>query len=119
MESSNRGSFMILGSLFLLSPSLYIIFLKLNNNTIQNGLYHRLLIGFMSFITSLIFIPKIAIYTEKKGLYGKDLGKKFIPNLRDVKVPEVKSIFIFNQNLFVCFFLLILLILTISIYFSL
>jgi UDP-N-acetylglucosamine--dolichyl-phosphate N-acetylglucosaminephosphotransferase len=90
-SSTNRNSLLIVVAVACLVPSIYIS-LTLNNTVVKHGLINRAVIGILAFITSVIFIPKIAVYTEKKGLYGKDLGKRFIPHLRDVKVPEALGI---------------------------
>eukprot|EP00620_Florenciella_sp_RCC1587_P017705 CAMPEP_0182560136 /NCGR_PEP_ID=MMETSP1324-20130603/2971_1 /TAXON_ID=236786 /ORGANISM="Florenciella sp., Strain RCC1587" /LENGTH=434 /DNA_ID=CAMNT_0024772471 /DNA_START=1 /DNA_END=1305 /DNA_ORIENTATION=- len=53
---------------------------------------YRAAIGLLGFVMSYTLIPTIAKYTLKANMFGKDLGKRFIPAMRDTPVPEALGI---------------------------
>ena len=78
------------GALLLLAPSAYVA--SLLDAETQKGLQSRALVGIATFAITTWMVPTIAVFTERKGLFGKDLGKRFMPSLREIRVPEALGI---------------------------
>ena len=77
-------------AVLLLAPSGVVIFLL--DGATRYSILQRTAVGVAAFVGTVLLIPTIARFTERKGLFGKDLGKRFVPALRDVHVPEALGI---------------------------
>ena len=80
-----------LGALLPLVPSLLVVAM-MEDVSLRRDIYLRAGVGIFGLGVTLLLVPTLARYTERKGLFGRDLGKRFIPERRDVKVPEALGI---------------------------
>jgi len=80
------------GAALLLVPSIYVA--SLLDDQTRGGLLSRAAIGVAVFAGTLLLVPPLAAYTERKGLFGRDLGKRWHPEpkVRDARVPEALGI---------------------------
>ena len=76
--------FACVGAVVLFLPSVVVV--TLLDPATQRGLLSRAAIGLAAFVATSWLVPTLAVYTERKGLFGKDLGKRFIPERAEVKV---------------------------------
>ena len=60
--------------------------------TTRYSIVQRGAVGVAAFLATVLLVPILARFTERKGLFGKDLGKRNVPALRDVRVPEALGI---------------------------
>ena len=76
-----------------LLPCLFLIWAllvedRMHLGTIKQQLTTSCCISVLGYALTSTLIPLIATYTLKRGICGKDLGKKWIPELADRPVPE-------------------------------
>jgi hypothetical protein len=64
------------GGILLLAPSVYVASL-LDDPDVRYGLASRAAIGFGAFCITSWLVPTLAVYTQRKGLFGRDLGKRY------------------------------------------
>lgn len=62
-----------------LSPSLITFWLIEKESVLQN-LQLIILIAIFGYFLTVVSIPVVSTYTQKAGLFGKDLGKKGTPD---------------------------------------
>jgi len=64
------------GGILLLAPSVYVASL-LDDPVVRYGLASRAAIGLGAFSVTSWLVPTLAVYTQRKGLFGRDLGKRY------------------------------------------
>merc|ERR1712185_232382 len=73
-------------------PSASAIVTCMLDPTTRYSIVQRGAVGVAAFLATVLLVPILARFTERKGLFGKDLGKRNVPALRDVRVPEALGI---------------------------
>jgi|AntAceMinimDraft_5_1070358.scaffolds.fasta_scaffold643704_1 hypothetical protein len=66
-----------LGAVLLLAPSVYVASL-LDDAAMRHGLASRAAIGVGAYCATSWLVPTLAVYTQRKGLFGRDLGKRCV-----------------------------------------
>lgn len=66
-------------ALIPLVPSL-VALMRIDNTDSLRILSRSLVIAFVGFVLTDLSIPTVSSYTQKAGLFGKDLGKKGSPS---------------------------------------
>lgn len=91
VEPKSRSDHLVsVAAILLLVPSAVAAY-GLDPKT-QIGLVQRAAVGVATFAVTVGFVPTLAVYTARKGLHGKDLGKRHMPELRDIAVPSALGI---------------------------
>jgi hypothetical protein len=79
-----------IGAVMLLLPSLIVI-VQLEP-VLRFGVASRILVGFAAFFSTVLLVPTLGRFCERKGIWGRDLGKRFIPGLCSAHVPSALGI---------------------------
>ena len=71
-------------------PSAVVIYML--DPLTRDSILKRAVVGLVAFLGTVLLVPTIARFTERKGLFGRDLGKRHVPSLQNVPVPEALGI---------------------------